>query len=196
MSFPFPKGVPPIAGAITSKPMQWPNGAVVEEDDWEFFPEAMKSWRAWRVINHSVDEEPDMLTDGVLMLQSITYRTIWTPKQEMIAECVPMRLTADPATKSHTHSSPDLKHGCGIYSVKTEEQALEWRKYRPYDTVVWGKVSIWGHVYKFTKGYLSEFAYPSQIFVPDDLGTWNERITPEMLALELSETYGIEAVTT
>ena len=200
MSFPFPQSPPPSnpISLRTPKPMQWPNGAELEKDDWEFFPEAIKSWRAWRITHHEV--EPDQGMDkNVILLQSITYRTVWIPKQEMIAECKPMALvTEDPTSipKQPVHSSPDLTHGCGIYSVKTEEQALEWRRYRFNDPVVWGQVNIWGHVYKFTKGYLSEFAYPARIFVPDDLASWKNLITPEMLALELTQTYGIEAVTT
>lgn len=200
-SFPFSPlpggGLPPLQGGKAAvKPMQWPNGAEVEEDDWEFFPEAIKSWRAWRVVNWQWN--PEELGDNrVLMLQSITYRTMWTPKQEMIAECKPLKLVPEFPTKSlnNAHACPDLNHGCGIYSVKTEAQALEWKNYRVHDPVVWGQVNIWGHVYKFTKGYLSEFAYPARIYVPDDLGAWNHRISPEMVALELTDIYGVEAVT-
>lgn len=182
--------------------MQWPNGVVAEEDDWEFYPEAIKSWRSWLVVERPLSENVNGIDqivrpeESVIMLRSITYQTLWTPRQEMIAQCVPLPTAGTAARpKPHTHACPDISHGCGIYSVKTKEQALAWKSYRQYDAVVWGQVNIWGHVYKFTKGYLSEFAYPANLVVPNDLGVWAGRITPEMLALELQQTYGVEAVT-
>jgi hypothetical protein len=160
----------------TTKPMQWPNGAI-------------KAWRSWRLIEHIL---PDFTS--VITLRSVTYTNEWLPRQEMIAECAPRALIGSPKFKTTTHAVPDLNHGCGIYSVKTEAQALEWRQHIASQPCVWGEVNIWGHVYKFTRGYLSEFAYPARIIVPKDLKDWNNRFTPEMIALELQETYVIEAV--
>lgn len=165
-------------------PMAWP---VSEEprsnDDWKFYIEAIKSWRAWRVIE----------LDGVLVLQSITFKSNWIPRQELIAECIPSR--ACPAPKIR-HAAPDIDHGCGIYSLKDKEDAVVWSKDYPTETetIVYGEVFIWGHVFVFTKGYLSEYAYPANLIIPSGNGTLLDELGMDQLQLELSNTYQVEVV--
>ncbi len=161
-----------------------------EEDDWQFYPEAFQSWRMWRVVEYETD------SDTVLALQSITYRVIWVPRQELIAEC----RQQDKGAKPCAHV-PSLDHLCGIYSVKRLEDAMMWAgQPAQYETVVYGKVSIWGHCYKFERGYLSEFAYPSLFVVPPNEDTEDAkkriRMSSEEIAIELSKNYRVEATTT
>src|SRR6266496_5006988 len=128
----------PIGLAYHGYPMRHPvSNEDREEDDWQFFAEAIKAWRAWRVIDY----------DGVLVLRSITYQTNWLPRQEMIAQCVPDSLSLEKAQTSH--AAPDLEHGCGIYSLKNREDALTWSEFSgKLGTTVYGTVSIWGHAFK------------------------------------------------
>lgn len=155
-----------------------------EEKDWEFYAEPIESWRAWNVVSF----------DDVLLLQSITYRVNWMPKQEMIAQCI-RRPESD--LKVHSHLAPDIEHGCGIYSVKHFGQALRWMNFggsgdKKSSVRVMGKVFLWGHVFRFTEGFLSEYAYPSAIYVNTEHVEWFDA-EPEEIRRELSATYGVEA---
>lgn len=166
------------------KPMMWPYAQDDRsDDDWELYPEAIRAWRAWRVIDY----------EGVFLLRSITYNSDWIPRQEMIACCIPGPIPSKrPVTD---HPAPDIDHGCGIYSLKEESDATIWMNHvSPAKAAVYGSVSIWGHVFKFTKGYLSEFAYPSHLVIPHHIGQLEDVISPEELSLELSKTYQVEAV--
>lgn len=153
----------------------------VETEDWEFYAEALQAWRAWKVE----------LWDEVLILRSITYKTRWIPKQELIAECRPLNETRIP---KFPHLCPNLDHMCGIYSVKTLDDAHLWKKFPQNSvTAVYGQVSIWGNVFKFTRGYLSEFAYPSRLIVPELGNDFKEDVSQEEIAMILSDTYGVPA---
>jgi hypothetical protein len=179
---PLPQGT-----KISKMPMAWHKDLPVEEmdpdDDWEFFVEAFQAWKAWRVVE----------VDGVLLLESITYRCRWIPRQEMVASCH----NKSTQTDIGPHLTPNIRHGCGIYSVKEKEDAYQWFKWpSEQDTVVYGRVSIWGNIFKFTKGYISEFAYPSYLIVPDKIGYKLQQtdITQEELVHELKHTYIVDTV--
>jgi hypothetical protein len=163
--------------------MQWPLPPdEISEDNWQLVPEAFKAWRAWRVIDYH----------NILMLESITHRVLWMPRQEMIAEC---RTNHNGVRPKIDHPAPDPEHGCGLYSVKNPDYAKIWQLYpKSTETVVWGSVSIWGHIFSFVKGYLSEFAYPSMFIIPNNLGDMGKDISRDELADELSRTYQVEAV--
>lgn len=161
------------------------------EDKWQFYAEPFEAWRAWRIIDW----------DGVLVLQSITYKVNWIPRQEFIAEC-----RENPSVKKKAttvHAAPDLNHQCGIYCLKDKEAAIVWAEnaatWSKADPVAYGRINIWGHTLNFTKGYLTEFAYPAEIFVPPNNGFPDvERAIDtdaRELARELASTYRVEAVT-
>jgi hypothetical protein len=173
----------PLSGK-SKLPMMWNSELAneTEEEDWNFYIEAMEAWRAWRVIE----------LDSVLLLQSITYRTNWIPRQEMQATCVPSTSAFPKPVKPHL--TPSIEHGCGIYSVKTRLDALRWRHFpSSLDTVVYGRASIWGNVFLFTKGYISEFAYPSHLLIPQEMGKDLESVlSQEELSYELRRTYVVE----
>lgn len=178
-----------MLGEPTRKPMMHPIPVEErEKDEWEFFPQAFEAWRAWRIVE----------LDGILLLQSVTHRTNWLPRQEFIAECLPIKKDGV-VIRKHVHAAPDLEHGCGIYSLKSAEGAMMWaNEYLRTDTRVYGKVSIWGTCFKFQKGYLSELAYPSNLYVPPNVTASGDKrsidIHPEELAVELASTYRIEAM--
>jgi len=154
-----------------------------EDEDWGFYGEAIQAWKAWRVIE----------LHGILLLQSLVHRANWIPRQEMVSECMNK---SNPNFRPHL--SPNIRHGCGIYSVKQQDWALQWQRYPNIeDVVVYGRVSIWGNVFKFTKGYISEYAYPSYLYVPPDKGQeLYETIHPEELRVELNNTYVVEVEVT
>jgi hypothetical protein len=174
---------------ITSErlPMQWPPPKSEHlEDDWQLFPEAFQAWRSWRVVEW----------DGELILQSITYKdTNWIPRQEVIAECRPSLGGKVPEIP---HPAPDPRHGCGLYSVKSQDSAAKWLNYVPTKQCgVFGRVSIWGHIFEFERGYLSEFAYPSFLIISESkMGEeLSKYLSAEELAITLMDTYQVEVVT-
>lgn len=155
-----------------------------EDDNWQFYAEPLQAWRAWRI----------MIWDGILVLESITYKVPWIPRQEFVAECISDNSLEHRISR---HAPPDLDHGCGIHSLKSKDDAMLWMRLpAKMDTVAFGRVSIWGHCLKYTKGYLSEFAYPSLIYIPVNQEAWGELgINAKELAHDLAETYRVEAVT-
>jgi len=165
-------------------PMQWGEEmqGQLEPDEWEFYAEAIQSWRAWRAVE----------LDGVLLLQSITYRDIhWIPRQELVADCK----KNDNYKRDYPHCAPSIRHGCGIYSLKNAEDVNFWKNYpTPTDTIIYGRSSIWGNVFKYTKGYISQYAYPSYLFTPANVGVeLKHTVSAEELRMELSRTYVVEA---
>jgi hypothetical protein len=179
----------PVTKLISSKlPLQFPvKDSPLEDDDWQFYVEPIQAFRAWRVIDW----------DGALVLQSITYKVNWVPRQKMIAECRPG--AKKEKKEIHVHAAPDLNHGCGIYSLKSLDDAVKWSNWPPKtDTMVYGRVKVWGHCLNFTKGYLSEFAYPSMLYVPPNEHEDCEKeidADAREVAMILSDTYKVEAVT-
>lgn len=124
-----------------------------------FYIDPWIGWRSWNVI---------LIKDEAL-LRSITYKTIWKPGTELVAHCM-KSVTNDKEYWENGHESPDKAHGCGVYAVKTEEDAARWLNFSPESRMrVMGEVKLWGTVFRYTRGYLSEYAYPKSIFVPHDI---------------------------
>lgn len=61
------------------------------------------------------------------------------------------------------HDAPHENCSCGIYAAATEDH-----EYRDQGRV-WGKVKMWGKIVPGTKGARAEYAYPSELHVPEEL---------------------------
>lgn len=150
------------------------------EDEWEFYAEALQAHRAWRVV----------LKDDVFLLKSLHYTPFWLPRTEFTADC----LNKD---KYHAEGSPNIDCGCGVYSVKDLDYAIEWAYGFKHDSfVIYGNVSIWGSIFKFEYGFLSQYAYPSLFYVRNYKGRIEKEFecSPDELATEISNSYRVEAV--
>lgn len=55
--------------------------------------------------------------------------------------------------------------------------------WREYDAEVAGSIYMWGEVKECSEGYLAEFAYPKQLWMPED--------TDPTIILQLEENYGV-----
>lgn len=127
------------------------------------FIEPIVGWRLWHVVE----------TEAGLRLRSPLYRTVWTPRQEMIAAC---RRGAESALLIHSprkprHSVPDERCGCGIYASRTPGRAAAYlsRFFKQRDGVlhrVIGCVSLWGSMVECESGWRASHAYPARIYVP------------------------------
>ncbi len=147
-----------------------------EENVEEFYVDPFEAWRCWNVTEKK----------GVILLQSVTYKCVWMPREEINARCLNHLLTSETE-----HTAPDRDHKCGIYAVLTEEQALRWKDWNPKDgeqSRVIGKVKLWGRIYPFTEGFLAEKAYPSLLLVPHDLTYPGD---PREIRRELERTYAV-----
>lgn len=146
----------------------------------ELVPGVITAWRAWNIMEDS----------GVIVLRSITHNVIWTPKQELIARC--RRTEYSHHSAFDLHKPPDLAHSCGIYSLKNEQDSLLWMNHQSgHRTKVWGRVKIWGRVIEFERGYLAEFAYPEEVYVPKERQKTIDA-SPAEMKKAISETYDIE----
>lgn len=127
----------------------------------DMYIEPFTAWRAWTI---HVDTEKSKVR-----LQSITYRLYWPPESPFCARCVKMAGFygwSTPSGINPEHTSPNVDHGCGIHGLKDEEDALKWMGYGgTLQLRCYGEIKMWGLVYRFTKGYLAEYAYPKKIWI-------------------------------
>lgn len=158
------------------------------------YVESILGWRLWHVVERQ----------GALRLCSPLYRTLWVPRQEMVAACrrgVESRvLSIRPGVRRH--SPPHGRCSCGIYASRTPDQAAAYlsRLFRqPEDVLhrVIGHVSLWGTVVECERGWRASHAYPARIFVPAPqrrgLSFLRSRrlfFSPEEIALALAD-YGV-----
>ena len=98
------------------------------------------------------------------------------------------------------HSAPNLKHGCGIYSTRVRKDTRLWAvNSSNHELRVVGEVKLWGKVLCFEKGFVSEFSYPTSLFIDphgwDKLNSQHKMdITPYELMNELSEKYDVPVI--
>ena len=141
------------------------------------------AYRCWWVYIDSEDN---------VWLRSITYKDFWPYQEAFTARC---RRTLN---QYSPHEAPDHTHGCGVYAVRSMEQALQWSRigYRSKEGPVirlTGKVSLWGHVLLYTKGYIAEHAYPFEVYVPPLL-TSGFPLLPSELARRLRHLYSVDVI--
>ena len=98
--------------------------------------EPIIGWRLWHV-------------DGD-RLRSWTRGTPWAGRTRFTARC-------------RRHPAPRLGHRCGVYALRTREQAealLASLPALPLRPVALGRVSLWGRVVENEHGWRGELAYP------------------------------------
>jgi hypothetical protein len=160
------------------KPMPMMNAPTEDFDQADFVIEPIVAWRAWTAVVHP-KRGP--------YLQSITHHMRWPRRIPSRAHCLTqMRVTN---LSVQRHSSPSLRHHCGIHSVKKPEDAQRWTTYGS-NLRIMGAVNIWGRVLRYTEGYLSEYAYPTGVLYMHTTETNN--LNYRDLAHGLSEAYGVE----
>lgn len=181
-------------------PMTHPN----KDDDLEatyeytpFYIEPITAWRAWSVCGTGNCKCGQ--THRGLLLRSITYPMPWLRKKASRAHCLPRWYSSEreaPQSRSR-HHAPDAGHGCGIYSVKELKSARMWGHYSKDRLLVIGEVQVWGQVLQFQDGYMSEYAYPVSVYVPENWSHLNDSakqdFSPEMIAKGIGDSYGIDS---
>jgi hypothetical protein len=130
----------------------------------------------WRVWQCSLDARPS----GDHYIYSVTHRVdgeyyFWKPREKSQAFC-----------KKCGANVPGENCSCGFYSARTFEHLMSMH-YHPYDkdsgtVIVLGRLANAGKVIPGTQGWRSQYAYPSQLWVPYE--------TPELIK-PLQRTYGV-----
>jgi hypothetical protein len=96
--------------------------------------------------------------DGTLM--SCTRRFIWPRRKPMVRD--------------------DIQN-VGIHAVKNDLRVPT--LFTEYVANVAGSVYLWGEVKEHTEGYLAEFAYPKELWMPED--------TDPLVIMKVEENYGV-----
>jgi hypothetical protein len=153
-------------------------------EDYQLYIDPFVAYRSWAII---CDED-----DQKVKLRSITYKTPWPSGEPMVAGCYQMHY----GTQPEPHDTPDAGHSCGIHAVKDDEDAIMWMgsgfTAQHAELRCYGEVKLWGKVLRYTKGYLSQYAYPVSLFL-DPQPPENFPIESREAAKELRRTYrGVE----
>jgi hypothetical protein len=114
----------------------------------DFYAEAFVGWRAWRL--HKLERK---LTGPYLSTKCWPYRA-------------PFRATCDvderhAHDKRYAHASPSALCKCGIYAMKEQERV----HYHEEREIIYGSVSLWGHIVEHEIGYRAQFGYPKELII-------------------------------
>lgn len=138
--------------------------------------EPIVAWRSWTV---------GVVGDEV-RLCSLTYRNVeWPPRNALVAACMSF------AKYGEDHRDCPVKwHTCGIYAVKSREQASWWAD-AARGQFVTGRVSLWGRVIPHEHGWRAQKAYPLALEVPAELRS-DVDIDPRELVNLLRKVYIVD----
>ncbi len=149
--------------------------------------EPIVGWRLWLVV-------PD---GGYLWLESVLYRSRWSPRRPHEARCVQHRrcyfCNSKEVEAYPTHAAPDPECDCGIYAARSPESLARYldSTYPGRGIVerVLGRVRLWGRVVAGEHGWRGQCAYPDALFVPTRT-TAGQRMQPTDVAAALRD-YGV-----
>jgi hypothetical protein len=118
-------------------------------------------WRSWA----AVDDEHG------LALRSAVYTTRWPPRQRLEAVCAHRARSGllGRLLRIEPHEAPDEGCTCGIYAASTPELALAYLDRQALmgwaRSPLIGRVALWGRVIECERGWRSEFAYPTRLYL-------------------------------
>lgn len=101
------------------------------------------------------------------MLHGCASQEPWVPGFKLRARCITWGpLGATPRGQPCGEPVPNIRHGCGIYGMKSVESTADIVRYYSRDgvvpdTIVGGKVYLWGSMLEGSYGYRAEFGYPA-----------------------------------
>lgn len=187
----FPGGMHPLAGGTAAQrnmPMAESYLPLEAQKEIPFLAEPIKAYRCW-----TLDYRRDRKQEPAL--RSVTYRIRWPARKEMRAHCLVQwsqafrNKTVNVTSTLERHNCPNMRHKCGIYSLKNKDDLRYWAGAPNVVGAIriLGSALVWGRFFEYEKGYLSEFAYPLEIFGFN--GKWLKDPTEELEII--SYQYGI-----
>lgn len=132
-------------------------------------------WRTWVMVGYPLDftlNQHSSVEAG--LLYSPLRGTPWPARQKLIAVC------GGGDSYNEKHKVPADRCTCGIYALNEdnfERFHFSWIRSENVFPVV-GKVKQWGNIYYGPAGQRSEFAYPCELYLPDEVN----RATRDMLS--------------
>jgi hypothetical protein len=124
---------------------------------------AKEGWRAW-----VIDRTKPRFGLPVKM-SSVSHGYEWTPRRKAEAEC---GMCSQPGQEG----VPGVGCSCGFYSAKSLKHLMRmgYHLYHDIDEAkqfkVVGQVACWGKVIEGTQGWRTQYAYPTYLMVPFEMG--------------------------
>lgn len=111
----------------------------------DVYVEPIRGWRVWKV------------SEG--RLYSTVFGTLWPDGERLEARCG-LGGRSSPGGLRGVHDAPWRGCDCGIYALKSREDALALaRQIRQPDLAAVGQVSLWGRIVETRHGYRGQYAY-------------------------------------
>jgi hypothetical protein len=128
--------------------------------DWTIeasYPGSIEAWRIWRIQDLALTGRP-----AQTFLAAVGKRgSLWRHRERATAEC---------RTYSSGHAAPSPDCTCGIWGMKTREDAIDAlgvyvvnRRHLPHYAI--GRVHLWGVIVECERGYRAQYAYPAELCV-------------------------------
>jgi hypothetical protein len=120
------------------------------------YPGSIEAWRIWRVHDLALTGRP-----AQTFLAAVAKRgSLWRHRERATAEC---------RTHSSGHAAPHPECTCGIWGMKTREDAISAlsiyvvnHRHLPHYAI--GRVNLWGVIVECESGYRAQYAYPAELF--------------------------------
>ena len=118
--------------------------------------EPFEAWRVWRVVGRGAE----------LMLASVVKRSVWMPREPLVAECLRGRQLGDWLRRRARHAAPTADCECGIYATTFARARgyLEASLPCALGRVI-GPVALWGVVAACKHGFRASHAYPLALYL-------------------------------
>lgn len=129
-----------------------------ELDDHALYHEPVQAWRWWRL--EGLENRRPILAS--VFKEEVT----WPYLEPMVAEC-------KGGSCNDGKPSPHAGGQCGIYAVNNGLQFIEREINSAYGGVpsCVGILNMWGRIVVGERGFKSQFAYPSRLFLPTSVPT-------------------------
>jgi len=137
------------------------------------YVEPVVGWRLWYAVDNA----------GETRLSSVFHKTLWPQNAPLVAVCSGFRISFWPLRRK-CHEAPDTSCGCGIHAANmaTIRAYLPDQFSRSGALPVVGRVSLWGNVHEYDRGWRASHAYPERLYVPIvELGPEHARIIEDLL---------------
>lgn len=137
---------------------------------WRLPPERkeapIRAYRVWKLVPF----------EGEMVLGSVAMSTVWLGPV--------IRSDLRPIDPTHWDKDRGVMsqvfNGAGIHAVKTLEQAKD-ELVRSYYAPVVGRVTLWGRVVQFTRGYRAELCMIKRLWLLQDMSYYDYPITQKVL---------------
>lgn len=159
-----------VAGAIAAGLAAASAGSASRagEDELASIPDRIApivGWRAWKITWGSA-----RTSDDVFVLSSLHFDGAWKPGQPVVAQCdIPKRRHMPNSCACELQPAPADNCRCGLYAARELSSLEKYVAGAPAlssgETLVVGRVALWGRVVVYDDGWRAQFAYPQAFYI-------------------------------